>query len=282
MAEDKQPFTNYATKSNRRFGTGHWGWIVASVLAALLLAALLFWATAVGKMRALESLKTKLDDAYANLAAAQDQNQTNKDFIASLQSKITDLQQEKEASAQMAKGLENEMRTDLESKDVTISNLKGQLTVTILDRVMFDSGEAILKPDGQAVMRKVAALLAEHPKLQIQVIGHTDNMPIRPDARSRFASNWELSTARGLAAIHFLTEQAGVDPRRVGAVGYGEYRPIAGNATADGRAKNRRIEIAILPDQLAATGPAPTAAPVAFTNSPPQATGTDLLPPPAQ
>jgi chemotaxis protein MotB len=282
MTEDKRPFTEYATKANRRPDAARWGWIVAGILAALLLAALLFWATAVGKIRALESLKAKLDDANASLAAAQDQNQTNKDLIASLQSKITDLQQEKEASAQMAKGLENEMRTDLESKDVTISNLKGQLTVTILDRVMFDSGEAILKPDGQAVMRKVAALLAQHPRLQIQVVGHTDNMPIRPAARSRFASNWELSTTRGLAAVHFLTEQAGVDPRRVGAVGYGEYRPIAGNATSDGRAKNRRIEIAILPDQLAATGPAPAAPPIAATNSPPQATGTDLLPPPAQ
>jgi len=282
MTEDKRPFTEYATKANRRSDAARWGWIVAGILAALLLAALLFWATAVGKMRALESLKTRLDDANASLAAAQDQNQTNQDLIASLQSKITDLQQEKEASSQMAKGLENEMRADLESKDVTISNLKGRLTVTILDRVMFDSGEAILKPDGQAVMRKVAALLAEHPRLQIQVIGHTDNMPIRPDARSRFASNWELSTARSLAAVHFLTEQAGVDPRRVGAAGYGEYRPIASNSTTDGRAKNRRIEIAILPDQLAATGPAPAAPPAANTNSPPQATGTDLLPPTAQ
>jgi len=67
----------------------------------------------------------------------------------------------------------------------------------------------------------------------------------------RFASNWELSAARALAAVHFLTERAGVDPRRVGAVGYGEYRPIADNATADGRAKNRRIAVTILSDELA-------------------------------
>ena len=72
-------------------------------------------------------------------------------------------------------------------------------------------------------------------------------MPIR----SRFASNWELSTARALTAVHFLTEKAGVDPRRVGAVGYGEYRPIADNSTPEGRARNRRIAITILPDELA-------------------------------
>ena len=82
-------------------------------------------------------------------------------------------------AGQKAKGLEDEMRSDLESKDVTISNLQGKLTVNILDRVMFDSGEAVLKPDGEAVLRKIAAILAGHPELKIHVIGHTDNVPIR-------------------------------------------------------------------------------------------------------
>jgi chemotaxis protein MotB len=280
MAENRQPFTDYATRANRRYGAARWGWMVAGVLALLLVASLLMWASAVGKVRGLQPLRSKLDDANVSLAAARDENQTNQDLIAALQSKIADLQQEQEASAQMSKSLENEMRTDLESKDVTISNLQGQLTVTILDRVMFDSGEADLKPDGQAVMRKVAAILAEHPGLKIQVIGHTDNMPIRPDARRRFASNWELSTARALAAVHFLTEQAGVDPRRVGVVGYGEYRPIADNATAAGRARNRRIEIAILPDEFAGTKNGPAVKAGAPTNSPPQTTGSRPAQPP--
>jgi chemotaxis protein MotB len=163
----------------------------------------------------------------------------------------------------MAKGLENEMRADLESKDVTISNLQGKLTVNILDRVMFDSGEAILQPNGEAVLRKIATILAGHPALKIQVIGHTDNVPIR----NRFPSNWELSAARSLAAVHFLTEKAGVDPRRVGSVGYGEYRPIADNSTSEGRAKNRRIAITILPDELAVADAVPANKPVAATNS---------------
>ena len=170
------------------------------------------------------------------------------------------------------------MKSDLESKDVTISKLQGKLTVNILDRILFDSGEADLKPDGQAVMLKIAAFLAQHPELKIHVIGHTDNVPIRGNARSRFPTNWELSTARALAAVRFLTERAGVDPRRVGAVGYGEFRPVADNSTAEGRARNRRIAITILPDELAgadtapgetspAAGP-PPADPVSTTNSP--------------
>ena len=174
------------------------------------------------------------------------------------------------------------MRADLESKDVTISNLQGKLTVNILDRVMFDSGEAVLKPAGESVMRKIAAILGEHPQLKIHVIGHTDNVPIRPEARNRFASNWELSTARALAAVHFLTEKAGVNLRRVGAIGYGEYRPIADNATAEGRARNRRIAITILPDELAGADTVPAAKPDASTNSPPPSSGTETPEPPVQ
>ena len=170
------------------------------------------------------------------------------------------------------------MRAELESKDVTISKLQGKLTVNILDRILFDSGEAVLKPDGEAVLNKIAAILGQHPDLKIHVIGHTDNVPIRPSARNRLASNWELSTARALAAVRFLTERAGVAPTRLGAVGYGEFRPIADNSTAEGRARNRRIAITILADELAGadSGPVGTATPV--TNAPPAA-GAGETPP---
>ena len=282
MSEGKQPFTEYVTKTRRGPGASRWGWIVAGILAVLLVVSLLLWASALGRLRGLESLQTRLDDANASLARAQAENQKDKDQIAALQSRVADLEQEKDVAAQMSKGLENEMRADLESKDVTISNLKGKLTVNILDRVMFDSGEAILKPAGESVMRKVAAILAGHPQLKIHVIGHTDNVPIRPEARNRFASNWELSTARALAAVHFLTEKAGVDPRRVGAVGYGEYRPLADNATAEGRARNRRIAITILSDELAGADTVPAVKPDASTNSPPQSSGTEPSEPPVK
>jgi chemotaxis protein MotB len=130
-----------------------------------------------------------------------------------------------------------------------------------------------LKPDGEAVLAKVAAFLAQHPELKIHVIGHTDNVPIRGAARSRFPTNWELSTARALAAVRFLTERAGLDPHRVGAVGYGEYRPVADNSTPEGRARNRRIAITILPDELAGADTVPPgpagAAPNTSTNVPP-------------
>lgn len=257
MSEARHPFTEHVTKSNSSLDQAKTAWIVAGVLGVLLIAALLLWATAVGKQRSLEAIRTKLDFANTRLAAALAANEKAQEQITALQARVADLEQEKAMAAQMARGLEDELRSDLESKDVTISKLQGKLTVNILDRIMFNSGEAVLQPGGEVVMRKIAAMLAQHPELKIHVIGHTDNIPIR----SRFTSNWELSTARALAAVHFLVEKAGVDPRRVGAVGYGEFRPIADNATAEGRAKNRRIAITILPDELAGADTAPTAKP---------------------
>ena len=227
-------------------------------------------------------MQARLDDAKSQLSNVLAVNQTNQDIIATLKGRVTDLENERDAAAQMSKALENEMRSDLESRDVTITSLQGKLTVNIVDRVMFDSGEAILKPDGEAVMRKIAAILGAHPQLKIQVIGHTDNVPIRPAARVRFASNWELSTARALAAVHFLTEQAGIDPRRVGAAGYGEFRPVADNSTAEGRAKNRRIAITVMSDELAGIDVSPVLKSKEATNSTPNASAGAVSLPLAQ
>jgi chemotaxis protein MotB len=104
-----------------------------------------------------------------------------------------------------------------------------------------------LKPEGQRVLEKIASVLMQHTNRQVHVIGHTDDVPIH----RKFASNWELSTARATAAVRFLQERAGVDPRRLGALGYGEFHPAVPNTTAEGRAKNRRIEVVILPEEFA-------------------------------
>lgn len=259
MNETNQPFTEHVLKAKRGLNGATPGWIAALLVAVL--AGVFAWHLSKTNRELRENLQSSLDKTTSALTEAQTQNETNQVLISSLKSQLADLEKEAATVKEKAKSLEEEMRSDLENKDVTISKLQGKLTVNILDRVMFDSGEAILKPGGEAVMEKIATLLKEHPELKIHVIGHTDNIPIRPEAHSRFASNWELSTARALAALHFLTEKAGVDPHRVGVVGYGEYRPIADNSTAEGRAKNRRIAITILPDELVEADTTPSTGP---------------------
>jgi chemotaxis protein MotB len=256
-------------------------WIIASALTVVLLLGLLGFSSW-DKKRQLdqaqaEIARTQAEVAHAQATAAKSEAEAGelKGKLAQSGAQIQLLQKEKEAVVQSHHSLEDEMRAALQSKDVTISQLQGKLTVNILDRVLFDSGEADLKPDGEGILHKVAGVLAQHPQLKLHVIGHTDNVPIRAAARSRFPSNWELSTARATAAVRFLTEKAGVDPRRLGAVGYGEFRPVADNAAAEGRAKNRRIAITILSEELAgadlAPGPVTNApallAPAGSTNS---------------
>lgn len=269
MSNSQQPFTDHVTRKNKSSPSAWISWLVAAVLAVAAAVLLGLWNSSnANHKKELGALQETLDGAKADLAKALAQNQTNQDLIASLTNQIADLQKQKEQVTKTSKSLEDEMRADLESKDVTISKLQGRLTVNIVDSVMFDSGEAVLKPDGEAVMTKIANLLKEHPQLMIHVIGHTDNVPIRPTAHTKFASNWELSAARALAAVHFLTERAGVDPKRVGAVGYGEFRPVADNTTVDGRAKNRRIAITILPEAFASPDGATDAKPSVDTNGP--------------
>jgi chemotaxis protein MotB len=252
MNQSNQPFTDHVTRS-KNSSKGSWlAWVAAIIMGASALSLFALWNSDRNHAREeLQALQNNLDQARTELTNAQTQIQSGQEQVAALKTQIADLEKQKQQVTQSSRTLEDEMRSQLESKDVTISKLQGKLTVNILDNVMFDSGEAILKPDGEAVMKKIAAILSEHPQITIQVVGHTDNVPIRPAGHTRFASNWELSTARALAAVHFLTEQSGIDPRRVGAAGYGEFRPVADNSTSEGRGKNRRIAITILPDEFA-------------------------------
>src|SRR5436190_2504336 len=124
---------------------------------------------------------------------------------------IEKLSEEKKNVVETQQGLEGEMRKALESKEVTISELRGQLTVNILDRILFDSGEADLKAEGQRILEKIAGVLAQHTNRQVHIIGNTDDVPIH----RKFARNWELSTARATAGVRFLQERAGLDPRKL-------------------------------------------------------------------
>jgi chemotaxis protein MotB len=225
-------------------------YIISAVLTTLLVVGLLGFYS-YHKSRDFNQASSDLAEARAAAEKAQAETDGLKTKLAEAQSRVGELQKEKDAVVQSHKSLEDEMRAALESKDVTISKLQGKLTVNILDRVLFDSGETDLKPDGAGVLHKVADILNQHPDLKIHVIGHTDNVPIKSSARNRFPSNWELSTARATAAVRFLSEDCGIDPKRLGAVGYGEFRPVADNSTPEGRARNRRIAITLLSEELA-------------------------------
>lgn len=132
-----------------------------------------------------------------------------------------------------AHGLERQIRTEITRRGLRIRLLT--------DKVVFDSGQATIKPPGDALLTALAQLLNSEGRHPIQVDGHTDPVPI---SGGPYHSNWELSTARATSVVHSFISH-GVSPLRLGAGGYAWYQPVASNATAAGRQRNRRVDILI-------------------------------------
>lgn len=158
--------------------------------------------------------------------------------------RISTLEQELEHLRDARTVLEERLSQEIQDEQVRLSMEEKGLVVTFVAEVLFDSGKAKLKKESSNLLGKVATVLEEEvPQHQISIEGHTDNQPIK---LSRWKSNWELSTQRALSVLHFL-EQQGVNPKRMYAIGYGEYSPVASNDTKAGRGLNRRVEIVIIP-----------------------------------
>ncbi|MDQ2678151.1 MAG: flagellar motor protein MotB [Actinomycetota bacterium] len=135
---------------------------------------------------------------------------------------------------------------------------RGLVVSIVSDDVLFAAGAADLRQDGSAALDALAAALVALPN-RISIEGHTDDVPI---SSGRFPSNWELSTSRASVVLRYLVDRHGMDPARLVAGGYAEQRPLETNATPEGRARNRRVDIAV----LSATAAAPAGAVSAATD----------------
>jgi len=126
-------------------------------------------------------------------------------------------------------------------------------------QIKFKSGQGDLSLTGRELLIQVSEILKSVANMRIQIEGHTDNVPIGPKLRSLYASNWELAKARAANAVRILVEEGGIDPAILSPVGRADTRPVANNATAAGRNKNRRIAIVITPNDRPEAAPLPTA-----------------------
>nr|WP_305121094.1 OmpA family protein [Saccharibacillus sp. JS10] len=131
-------------------------------------------------------------------------------------------------------GLSNQLETNLN---------QSQLKIIISDKALFASGESTVKPTSRKLGASIANILKNFPGYNIEVIGHTDNIPIY---NNQFKSNWDLSSGRANNFLQVLLQNKNLDPVRFTAIAAAEYHPIASNATAAGRAQNRRVEVSII------------------------------------
>ena len=146
-----------------------------------------------------------------------------------------------------------------EKGDMKVVQTREGIVLRIQSRFLFASGHARVRHEAIPVLRKIASLLVR-TNHEIRVHGYTDNQPIRT---SRYPSNWALSTMRAVNVLTRLLEYGSIEPGRMGAAGFGKFRPIASNLTPEGREKNRRVEILIMNRAYvphSSTGPAPSAA----------------------
>ncbi|MCC6553216.1 MAG: OmpA family protein [Polyangiaceae bacterium] len=158
-----------------------------------------------------------------------------------------------EARAAQFRDLAARFQRMIDAGQLRVAIRDGRMLIELPNDVLFDSAKTDIKPAGRAALVEIAGVLAGMPGRKLQVAGHTDNVKIKGN---RFASNWELSTARALAVVKLLVE-SGVPPESLSAAGYGEFSPAVANDTPENRAKNRRIEIALIPALDEMVKPAP-------------------------
>jgi len=172
----------------------------------------------------------------------ESQNAQLKDDIRLLQKVKED--KVKEVSSTYEKLLSN-MKNEIAQGQVTISELRGKLTVNMEAAILFDSGRSDVKHDGLAILSKMVETLKGASDKAIRIEGHTDNVQISGSLTRIFPTNWELSAARAINVAKYLQQQ-GINPSNLSAEAFAEYKPVADNSSKEGKAKNRRIEITLV------------------------------------
>ncbi len=185
------------------------------------------------EMRLRDSVMTKLKDLKGDFVAKRD-SASNKKSLGTLKREIE--------SVVGVEALKKKVQTRLDARGLVVS--LGEIG-------FFDSGSDEIKPEGKALLDAIATSLVSLEN-QIRVEGHTDNVPIRT---SRFPSNWELSTARATTIVAYLIDNFGLHPDQMSAAGYAEFRPVAGNDSPEGRARNRRVDIVVMDPYYAMAEP---------------------------
>lgn len=195
-----------------------------------------------------DSLAAVADSLAFQARALRERNAA---LAAALDTQTTAASRQKEAEIGQLRNTYDQLVQDMQSEiaqgQIQITRLADRLSVSMVDRILFPSGEADITPAGIRVLQRVGNVLKTTQGKVIRVEGHTDNVAISDRLKNTFATNWELSTARASNVVRFLQDTVGIDPARLQAVGLSEYHPIASNTTVKGRSQNRRIEIALLP-----------------------------------
>ncbi|MCK8479213.1 OmpA family protein [Psychroserpens algicola] len=230
-----------------------------------------------GEYKALVNEHKNLEDSYEALeknssASIAANSKKNRELLAQLEAKeqailaenrrLEQLKKELESRSQRVAELENVIAskdaamtklknaiskalTNFEGKGLTVEQRNGKVYVSMENKLLFESGSWAVGTQGKQAVKQLGEVLADNPDIAILIEGHTDNVPYKGNAQ--LSGNWDLSTKRATAIVNILRENASINPENLTAAGRGEFAPIASNDTAEGKAKNRRIEVILTP-----------------------------------
>ncbi|MBI6119358.1 OmpA/MotB family protein [Salegentibacter maritimus] len=151
----------------------------------------------------------------------------------------------KDAKMNALKDAISKALTNFEGKGLTVEQRDGKVYVSMENKLLFSSGSWAVNAEGRQAVNQLGKVLAGNPDIAVLIEGHTDNVPYRGSGTLK--DNWDLSTKRATSIVQILKENNNIDPQNLTAAGRGEYAPIATNETAEGKAKNRRIEVILTP-----------------------------------
>ncbi|HEY3805374.1 MAG TPA: OmpA family protein [Kofleriaceae bacterium] len=207
-----------------------------------------------------KAAQAALDQAKAQLAQSEKDKATSDQQLAALQNKATDV----DKKAAELDAAQKKLQGAIDKESGTVDTEGDEIHLKLVDKVLFATGDDQLTDKGKVVLDKVAVALKDLPDKQIWVQGHTDDQPIylkkldavkpaKPDPkapkqppkppRKEYITNWELSAARALQVVHYLQDTSKIDPSRLAALAFGQYRPVS----RTNKALNRRIEIVLYP-----------------------------------
>lgn len=189
----------------------------------------------------LEAKEQALAAENARLAKLKKELEDRSNRVAELESVIAS----KDAAMTQLKDAISRALTDFEGKGLTVEQRDGKVYVSMENKLLFNSGSWAVGAEGRKAVKQLGSVLGVNPDIAVLIEGHTDNVPYK--GNGTLTSNWDLSTKRATSIVNILRENANIHAENLTAAGRGEYAPVASNETAEGKAKNRRIEVILTP-----------------------------------
>jgi chemotaxis protein MotB len=189
----------------------------------------------------LEAKEQALTDEITRLENLKKELESRSQRVAELERVIAS----KDAAMTKLKDAISKALTNFEGKGLTVEQRNGKVYVSMENKLLFKSGSWAVGTQGKQAVQQLGSVLGDNPEIAVLIEGHTDNVPYK--GNDQLSGNWDLSTKRATAIVKILKENEAINPENLTAAGRGEFAPIATNDTAEGKAKNRRIEVILTP-----------------------------------